>query len=87
VIRDEGYSSETLKCPGREEITVMVTSRRVDLTDIRSSEVCPGEGCPGNGCCTEVRLIEVCPRKECFAENRPAEIGAAEVSISEGCSG
>src|SRR5262245_25523685 len=26
VIRDEGYSSKTLKCPAREEITVMVTS-------------------------------------------------------------
>ena len=26
VIRDEGYSSKTLKCLGREETTVMVTS-------------------------------------------------------------
>jgi hypothetical protein len=30
VIRDEGYRSKTLKCPGQEEITVMVTSRQVE---------------------------------------------------------
>jgi hypothetical protein len=30
VIRDEGYSSKTLKCQGREEIMVMVTSRQVE---------------------------------------------------------
>jgi hypothetical protein len=30
VVRDEGYSSTTLKSPGREEITVMVTSRQVE---------------------------------------------------------
>ena len=30
VIRDEGYSSTTLKCLGREKITVMVTSRQVE---------------------------------------------------------
>ena len=30
LIRDEGYSSKTLKCQGREEITVMVTSRQVE---------------------------------------------------------
>jgi len=30
VIRDEGYSSKTLKCQGREEITVMVTSRQAE---------------------------------------------------------
>jgi hypothetical protein len=29
VIRDEGYRSKTLKCPGQEEITVMVTSQQV----------------------------------------------------------
>jgi hypothetical protein len=30
VIRDEAYRSKTLKCPAREEITVMVTSRQVE---------------------------------------------------------
>ena len=30
VIRDEGYSSTTLKSPGQEEITVMVTSRQME---------------------------------------------------------
>jgi hypothetical protein len=30
VIRDEGYSSKTLKCPAREESTGMVTSRQLE---------------------------------------------------------
>jgi hypothetical protein len=38
VIRDEGYSSKTLKCLGREEIMVMVTSRQVEMgSDLQPS--------------------------------------------------